>query len=137
KQGPRFEMSRRLTQGAAITRIPFKLESTGTVTLGVEKLEGAECVLDSIFLIPRIEAKSPRPPDLSHLVTDSISTAPALVRNGNFEFQNLRRIGYPAEWAAYTGDREPWGQVSLVKGASAKECAVVLKHEAGKGWGCM
>lgn len=130
-----FEMSRLKVQGAALTRMTLNLDSSSSLSLEVRKLHGPECVLDSLFLTPAIGA-GPLPWSEAYDACDGLPVHEAvLIRNASFEFKDLRREGYPAEWLPYTGEREPWGDVELTREAHSGNSAVAVTHLKDKGWG--
>ncbi len=132
-----FEMSRTNVQGAVLNALPLDLETTSRLALALKALAGPECALDTLFLRRVIRSRAERDTDARRFVRGYESPNPAIVRNGGFEYADLRRPGYPAEWEPYTRDREPWGTVRLVDGGRSGGKAVELTHREGKGWGCM
>jgi hypothetical protein len=132
-----FEMSRQMVQGETLSRLEMQLKTASTLALVVEKLEGTECVLDSLFIRRKVLTSHDDEP-LSASVKDFGTSDPMLVRNASFEFGDPRLLGYPAEWLPYTGTAAPWGTVKLVPESHDGNLAVELTFDpSSKGWGCV
>lgn len=133
-----FEMSRRIVQGAALTKMDVSLDVTSSLALAVKQMAGAECVLDSVFFREKIKRGATPERPLPDVVKGFAAPDPMLVRNHSFEFLDPRIKGYPVEWQPYTRERQPWGYVDLDRDAHTGEHAVRLRLEPKtKGWGCM
>ncbi|PKO20006.1 hypothetical protein CVU37_00600 [candidate division BRC1 bacterium HGW-BRC1-1] len=133
-----FEFSRNLVQGTALTQSTITIQTTSTMKIHVDRLDGSECVLDTMFVRERVsERLGDAETNYCHNEPYGASE-PMFISNSSFEFPDLSKEGYPVQWYPYTRERAPWGTVELVSDAYTGKTAVQMKLDpATKGWGCL
>jgi hypothetical protein len=109
----KIAMSRKDVLGATVTRVPVDLAATATLALRVDKVDGPECVLDSLFLRRRCGPDTDSLPPCEEVLRSIRLPMPIIVSNGSFEYEDVRNPGWPAEWKPYSPDGNLWGEYGL------------------------
>lgn len=129
-----FEMSRDDVLRATLTRQELHLDTTSSVALAIKKLNGPECVLDSLFIRRKAAPGVDAMPPLANVFANARLPIPMLVSNGSFEFEDLRKTKLPAGWKPYSPDGKVHGEYKLSSEAEQgkRSLEVRLLPEAGR-----